>query len=55
MFIDIVIVSNFKQEKHHKYFFPRWYHIEYGRGLTPWCQKDQNIIKAKKSREINAM
>ncbi len=21
MFIDIVIVSNFKQEKHHKYFF----------------------------------
>ncbi len=23
MFIDVVIVSNFKQEKHHKEFFPR--------------------------------
>ncbi len=29
MFIDIVIVSNFKREKHHKYFFLHWYHIAY--------------------------
>ncbi len=39
--IDIVIVSNFKKEKHHNFFFPNWYHIPYHRG----CIKLSTAVK----------